>query len=389
MFLFRGLLLSALACLLRAAGSISQTGQITPPHNLTLQWISDFEVELWWTHQLGLPPSCEYKVSSRTKEENSEDESYHQTPPSLLKLSMEGGSLSVSIHTVCQDKHSQPVILNVTYPELVSGVQCHIISSTLTNCSWRPLSLSPSLSFYYGLIDEVEDTASFDVKLQECSSYTRMDGVRTGCRLQSNARQSIYMLFNATLKETLVRNTFKKSPVPVTPRPLNWTVSEVAGKFNLSWIPPDVLHLSLWTFIINYTECDEEKVKKVLGNTSVLMNRVAHCRYRISLKGLSMRGETGWSHAKYFDAAKHANAMLYAVIIIPLLLAGLTFLTSLCCRRNKGHIFTKVPRPRDLLSDVGSNNTKSAVCNLCFPEKEEENCKISLVMDLQQQQFQS
>ncbi|XP_054608722.1 interleukin-13 receptor subunit alpha-1 isoform X2 [Dunckerocampus dactyliophorus] len=375
-----------LLSLLLAAGSPSQTVKITPPHNLTLQWTSDFDAQLWWAHER-LPPSCKYKVSWRTKEKYSMEESDHQTPPSLLSFSMEGGSLFVSVHSVCKDQHSQPAVLNVTYPELVSDVQCGIISSTLTQCSWRPLSPPPSLSFYYGLVDELEDMASFDVKLRECPLYTHTDSLRTGCHLRSTAIQSIYVLFNTTLNDTLVRNTFKIKPVPVTPRPLNWSISEVGGKFILSWVPPDVLHLSRWTFIINYTECDERKIIEVLGKTSKLIHRVSHCCYHMSLKARSLDGETGWSDAKYFAAAKDANARLYAAIIIPLLLVGLTLLTCVCCSRNKEHIFTKVPQPRDLLSDIYNNKTKSAVCNLHFPEKEEENCKITLVTDQQQEQF--
>nr|XP_057923123.1 uncharacterized protein LOC131125515 [Doryrhamphus excisus] len=372
-----------LLSLLLAAASPSETEKIMPVHNLTLQWTSDFDAQLWWAHK-HLPSNCMYKVLWRTKEEYSTEESNHQTPPSLLSFSMEGGSLFISVHTVCKDQHSQPAVLNVTYPELVSDVQCSIISSMLTQCSWRPLGPPPSLSFYYGLVDELEDTASSE--LQECPLYTHTEGLRTGCHLQSTAIQSIYMLFNTTLNETLVRNTFKVMPVPVTPRPLNWSVSEVAGKFILNWIPPDVLRLSRWTFIINYTECDERKIIEVPGKTSALIHRVSHCCYRMSLKARSLHGETGWSDAKYFDEAKDANAMLYAAVIIPLLFAGLTSLTCVWFRRKKEHIFTKVPQPRDLLSDIYNHQTKSAVFNLHFPEKEEEDPKITLVTDLQQSQ---
>lgn len=62
-------------------------------------------------------------------------------------------------------------------------------------------------------MNEVEDVPSGVMSLSECPRYTITEGVRTGCHLQSKTYQSIHMLFNATLKEGLVRNTFEKKPV--------------------------------------------------------------------------------------------------------------------------------------------------------------------------------
>lgn len=47
------------------------------------------------------------------------------------------------------------------------------------------------------------------IQIQECSSYTHTDGVRTGCDVQTKAPQSMLIMFNGTRNNTLVeRNTY-------------------------------------------------------------------------------------------------------------------------------------------------------------------------------------
>ncbi|XP_034413096.1 interleukin-13 receptor subunit alpha-1 isoform X5 [Cyclopterus lumpus] len=75
------------------------------------------------------------------------------------------------------------------------------------------------------------------------------------------------------------------------------------------------------------------------------------------------------------------SAWLYAAIIIPVMFAGLAALVLVCCRKNKEYMFPKVPEPRDLLSNISDNNNKSADHTLCVPAEEDDNCRISLVVD--------
>ncbi|XP_077445054.1 interleukin-13 receptor subunit alpha-1 isoform X2 [Stigmatopora argus] len=296
---------------------------------------------------------------------------------------MEGGSIFFSVQTTCNQNQSQPVYLNVTYPELVSNVQCDIVSSTLTRCTWVPLRLIPDLSFLYRLVDELGDSSPEGVSLSECPQYLQTRGVRTGCRLRSRTRESVTMLFNGTVNGSLVRNTFQIKVVGVRPRPLRWNVSQVVGGFNLSWTPPDVLRLKNWRFIINYTECDSTKGHMVQGTTWKFMTRVPRCPYRLTLKAQSDRGETDWSHVIYFGADEDPNALLYAAIVVSVLCAGLVLLLGFYWRRNKERFFKKVPEPRDLLSDICNDKNKSGFHNLNFPKKEEGECQISVVMEQQ------
>lgn len=49
----------------------------------------------------------------------------------------------------------------------------------------------------------------------------------------------------------------------VRPPPLNWTVTKSGKTFQIRWIPPSVLSLTQWKFLINLTECGETKVRHV------------------------------------------------------------------------------------------------------------------------------
>ncbi|XP_037116275.1 uncharacterized protein LOC119128168 isoform X2 [Syngnathus acus] len=345
------LLLSVAVYFLVDVESRTQTGQLLPPRNLTLRWLSDFEPQLWWGHER-LPPNCEYNVLKRTAEHNSEEQSTHQSPPSVYNLAMEGGSLFFSVQTTCI---------------LLGTFRTHYYYSSSPTQSW--------------LANEVEDVASGVMSLSECPHYTLTNGMRTGCCLQSKAQESILMLFNATLNGGLVKNTFQEKPVRVTPHPLNWSVSKVPGYFNVSWTPPDVLGLPQWKFVINYTECDKEKTQMVQGVTWLLLGRVSHCQYRMTLRACSPRGDSEWSEIKYFEADHDADAILYAaIVIIPLLCAGLASLACVCFRRNREVMFGNVPQPRDFLSDI-HNNKSDRLFSLNFLEKEEEECQISVVTD--------
>lgn len=46
--------------------------------------------------------------------------------------------------------------------------------------------------------------------IQECPSYNYTDPVRPGCDLEADIHQTIYIFFNATLMDTVARNTFSK-----------------------------------------------------------------------------------------------------------------------------------------------------------------------------------
>ncbi|XP_044197055.1 uncharacterized protein LOC122973535 isoform X2 [Thunnus albacares] len=360
----------------------SLTGDISKPYNLSVLWINDFEQQLSWAPPQNLPNcTLNYAVTASPKDETERQTSMVKDNQKRYHLVMNGGFLHFSVQADCGDgRKSEWADHNITYQELVRNVNCSIRSSSKTNCSWQLASHAPDFSFFYQLRDE--SGGNEDTQLQECPSYTYTDGNRTGCDLQMKPIHAIMMVFNGTLNNKLVRNTFRIGDVTVRPPPLNWTVVEVGDAFNISWIPPDVIKLDDWSFIINYTECDENKSVTIKGQTSHQLPRVAHCQYHMAIKAVYEKYGTEWSDKKYFGA--DPDAVVYVVfILIPLMFAGLAVLAFVCCRRNKESIFPKVPEPRDLLSDISDNNNKITVRNLYVPAKEEEDCKITLVIDPQ------
>ncbi|XP_034712741.1 uncharacterized protein LOC117934828 [Etheostoma cragini] len=291
---------------------------------------------------------------------------------------MQGGYLQFKVNTICGDKQSTEVGMEINYTELVRDLECYIHSAKQTRCSWLPGSHAPDLKFYYRLLNE-DFSASPDDKspviLKECSLYA--EGGKTACDLEASISQSIEILINGTHNNSFARNTFKKNP-NVRPPALKWTVNKSGNKFLINWTPPDIQ--VKWTYIVNYTECVETKTKSVgNGETSIVLDLVPHCPYSFAIKATCTRGGTPWSDVKNFAAETDPNAWRYAAAIVPLMFAGLAVLAFVCFRKHKEHIFPKVPEPRDLVSDIFDNNNKSTVCNLYIPAEEEDNCKVTLV----------
>ncbi|KAM7377579.1 hypothetical protein PAMA_014065 [Pampus argenteus] len=274
----------------------SVTDKVSPQQRLSLKWTDDFNIELTWDEK----KNCTYDVSVcqplSCQRKSLEEASYDQY------VTMEGGFLSVSVENICNNVKSDRAVLNVTYAELVSHVQCYIHTSDSASCTWQQTHDSSDVHFYYKLVCEGSGPCE-TVPLRECPSYIYKDQKATGCNLQINTRHSIHMLFNKTFNNTPAKNTFKIVNVKASVPPLDWSVIKAEDKFNISWTPPDILSPHLWEYTINYTECDKQKhkTKIITGYTSTQLNRVPHCQYRMSIKGqYNERGVTPWSDVKHF-----------------------------------------------------------------------------------------
>ncbi|XP_063321887.1 interleukin-13 receptor subunit alpha-1 [Pelmatolapia mariae] len=355
----------------------SSHGEILPPRNVSLWRINDFDHNVTW-----VPPEnsvgCDYKVSRDTNKVNDEDTS---NTFYILEGVMNGNVLNVSIRSLCNGSSSEPVVVSETNPELVTDFQCFVHSQNQTNCSWSPTGIAADLRFFYRSEDEWNDIVS---GIEECPSYTYTDGLRTGCYLPVSIQHSIWVLFNTTLNNKTVRNTFPKDLIYfVRPPPLNWKVKKSGNQFNITWYPPEVIAQDEWEYIINYTECGQLKSPiKQKEKTSYQLDRVPHCNYSMAIKAESdKKGETPWTDQQYFEADSGFSPLVFLAITIPLVVATLTVLTVMCYQKNKDTIFPKVPEPRDLLSDICDNNNKTALCNFHAMAVEEDNCKIALVVE--------
>ncbi|XP_032400103.1 uncharacterized protein LOC116707443 [Etheostoma spectabile] len=358
----------------------SQQDPILPPQNVSLRWINDFLPEWSWAPPQHSKGNCKYEVQSNTKDKNRWRGADTVKTTWRHHAVMQGGYLQFTVKTVCGDKHSTEVGMEIDYTELVKNLECYIHSAKQTHCSWLPGSHAPDLKFYYRFWKDdftVSPNDKTTVDLRECSLYA--EGVRTACDLEASISQTIEILINGTHNNSFARNTFqKKLRNHVRPPALKWTVNKSKNKFLINWTPPDIQ--VEWTYIVNYTECVQTK-NESFGHreTSTVLNLVPHCQYSFAIKATSTGGGTPWSDVKNFAAETDPNAWLYAAAIVPLMFAGLAVLGFVCFRKHKEHIFPKVPEPRDLVSDIFDNNNKSTVCNLYIPAEEEDNCKITLV----------
>ncbi|XP_073331448.1 interleukin-13 receptor subunit alpha-2-like [Pagrus major] len=358
----------------------STTSQVLPPQNVSLRWIDDFWPQLSWTPPRHSVENCTYEVERIATNNMDQGGKFCDKQPFWMQRTvMQGRQLYLSVKTVCNTTQSEPFELNITYPELVRNLNCFIHSSKLTKCSWLPVSNAPDFSFFYELAD-IYGSDDSDTPLQACSAYSyTADGRRTGCDLQADINHDIQILFNGTLNNRTVRNTYTRMlKCYAKPLPLKWTVIKAGDKFNISWIPPDFGELSHWKFTIKHTACSKTTFFDRI-DTSTELNVVPHCEQCLAIKveRKVTGGESEWSDEQCFDS--EPNALVYAAIIIPLMFAVLAVLTFACCKKNKDIIFPKVPEPRDFLSDISDNNNKITVRNLCIPA--EEDCKITLVID--------
>ena len=85
----------------------------------------------------------------------------------------------------------------------ISGLVCNM------RCDHLSFSLFPRL-----LRDDFSRSSRDPLPpLQECSSYSFTEDVKTGCQLQVNLMEKIQMLFNGTKNKKLFRNTFEMFPL--------------------------------------------------------------------------------------------------------------------------------------------------------------------------------
>ncbi|XP_055084981.1 uncharacterized protein LOC117386429 [Periophthalmus magnuspinnatus] len=283
---------------------------------------------------------------------------------------LNGGFVNISIQTVCKGTMSDPVFTALSDPDL--HLSCVIKSSKLISCSWKPHS-SAHISFFYNLFDGNVDDDSHP--LRECSHYT--DSTRTGCDLRVNTYQftQINVLLNGTADNRTIRNIYQLSALPLRLSPLNWTVKPSREQFHISWTPPEFSNV-VWKYFIKYIDCTNTPViKEIATGLSAELNRIPECSYNISIKGVvEENGGTEWTLDKHYDAVSGLNPMMFAVILIPLLMAALVVLSLIWCMKNKSKIFPKVPQPNpELFKDILNNKINTLDFYITKSEEEHLN----------------
>ncbi|KAM9718222.1 uncharacterized protein ACNS7B_021612 isoform 2-T2 [Menidia menidia] len=281
-------------------------GKILPPQNLTLLWINAFEPQLSW--EPSQHPGAEYEVCTETEEEYGNECSVTTHGISQLRkyILMQGRILRWSVKTLYKGNESDAAVLNISYPELVQDLSCYSSTAKQGHCSWSPASDSTDLSFFYRLVGEADPSSSSNLK--ECSLYNYTGGVKTGCDLQTTTNEAIHILFNGTLNNTAVWNTFRfETKDNVKPPALKWSATKDGNRLNINWTPPDVLSIDFWSFEINYTECDTMKSFEKRDVTSHLVIHAHQCPYCITMRAVSEKGSTPWSDKKCQGTRKKSS----------------------------------------------------------------------------------
>ncbi|KAJ0055912.1 hypothetical protein NL108_015608 [Boleophthalmus pectinirostris] len=347
----------------------SASPKVLPPENVRLVWLDDFYPELWWTNPKQPVDNCKYHIRSTIWKEGdfALATATRSSPPWPERREINGGFLNISIQTVCGNVTSERVFTGLNDQSL--GLSCAIKSSAITRCSWKPLREAPTanISFFYDLLDSDEE-GDAPFKFRECPRYAD----RTTCHLRMNLTQQLSVLLKATVGGRIVRNVYQLTTVPLNLYPLNWTIKATGELFHISWPPPEFAD---WTYEIKYTECSETLSKESSGLSAELYRR-PECSYSITMRGVSgSNGDTEWTPEERFDAVPVFNPMLFAVVVIPLLMAALVVLCLLWCMKHKDIIYPKVPQPNpELFKDILNNNIDF------FIPKIEEECDVSLVV---------
>lgn len=349
----------------------STEGQSLAPWDVSLEWINDFRPQLSWKPPLHLPGDCCFCVRVQAAQFNEIDLGPNESNFSGLYFT-NGSSLNMSVQTICNNMTSEPVIKTNIYPELVSALDCDIISTNQIRCSWTPVPGAPESQFFYRL------AALGQTNLLPCP-HLHTDGKLIVCDIQTPVRNEIDVLFNGTVDDKPVRNTFEKS-LYVKPLVTKWSVTKTDRKFNISWVCPDIPKPFEREFVVIYTECAEPKMSPIIKRLHFEIDRLPNCRYCFAIETRVSRKEAR-TEDKCFDADAVPDVFVLVAVIVPLACAGLAVLALVCCIRNKDYIFPPIPKPRDLLSDISDNNNKMEFGNLYFPLEVEELFKITLVMD--------
>ncbi|KAM8881558.1 uncharacterized protein ACB058_001715 [Synchiropus picturatus] len=198
--------------------------------------------------------------------------------------------------------------------------------------------------------------------------------MKIGCSLPPVV-QYLRILLNSTGEEGAIRNTFLLPLLPVSLPRLKMTIIEHKNELIINWTAPEALNLIYWTFNINYTECNQVKTKHVKNTLSSKIIRVSDCRYLLSIRAESDRGNSQWSMPEHIAALSDFNPSVYFVVI-PIALSALMVVALVCCSKYQDIIFPKVPEPKNLLVNNGNK-----VCNLLTPAEEEQSCDVIIIQD--------
>ncbi|KAF1380418.1 hypothetical protein PFLUV_G00163530 [Perca fluviatilis] len=358
-----------------------------PRTGLNYSWLDPFTVNVSWQLPRGLQDRevfYKYRLVNDQTDKARGCMPWRNFTEHFLTEKMASDHWTYDVWTVgsksCDDhsNESTRVAITVHTPKPraeVKDIRC-LIDAAGMNCSWSPGNQSFNLS--YRVCDRSRD------EMKECDR--RYSGAtRNGCYLEVDAvNDDICIMLE--LDTGARRITFKPEREILSPK---LSVSEVGGKFNLSWLPPDFLKNVPWEYEVCYKKCNEPKVCLNFPTTGEpgQMPYDKRCHYEFKSRARTSHYVkeifSGFGDVVPYGTDEPPDETLTVVaIVIPVILSACIILSCYCFRRHRSIICPTIPDPSAIFKEMmlnGNKEFKTPPGSLYTPVPEPvEPCKITL-----------
>ncbi|XP_035263366.1 interleukin-13 receptor subunit alpha-1 [Anguilla anguilla] len=375
--LFKGFFLLT-SCWAAFASVPSETGSLPPPSHLTVNFSSDFCVNLWWSPPENLSasaPAVKYLITATTQGGT------WCTLNTFLREcrdTEDGVTYSVRAYPGSCERGTGSSAAVVTVPprteKLVKDFGCVYYTSGAMNCTWRPTDEARDLQLYYWYEPMPQAL--------HCDHYLYSGRDKTGCHLYgdflnfSSVKNEIFFLLNGTQGSFRRKNTFRVDPyLHMKPSPPNLSLNlTVEGHMlRLRCDPPAGFKASCWDCKYRYRSSGsagwQERYKTEDKPVDVPYNR--RLRYQVQVKavckGICGTGSSDWSETQSFGEEQSDWSFHVALVAIPVVVIVCVVLFLLFFKRLHVWILPQIPDPMTLFKELvnskeagGSHLTENA-----------------------------
>ncbi|KAL4631189.1 interleukin-13 receptor subunit alpha-2-like [Arapaima gigas] len=386
------LLLLSLLCGITFALDPSQTGELPPPRNVSLERKeSYFCLQLSWKPPEGLNNlMCNVSYAVMEEVPNEESRSYVRFDMFYNKcLGLESG-VTYTVATKCGNKtESAAVVRSIPPPKgkLVKNFNCFYYMSEAMNCTWEPQTSDLQLSYWYtGLAD-----------LLPCPLFMYRGDMKIGCHLSGaflNHRQykdQVFFLFTGKLGTSIVKNSFEKLiQNSINPLPPQLRLHQNGSMLFVNWDPPAMFDRECWDYEIQYKTSDsgkgmdprEKQVGLIHKETQYSFPYDSRFEYTVQIKSKTTRcgtGNSSWSLEAHYGHHQAPDWSLHvALITIPILVTFGVIFSLIFFKKLRKLILPEIPSPRVLLKDWLNDSEEKMLPELLVP-REDICAKVNVV----------
>ncbi|XP_071370056.1 interleukin-13 receptor subunit alpha-1-like [Centroberyx affinis] len=351
--------------------------RLPPPQNLSCEMTDEFCIKLSWQKPSRLEHcSVKYRINGTKSEIRPTRVHYNCITTEEIGSAGLRYTIETIPNTSCGSRTTSKPLNCTIYPpvKLVSDFKCFLYSSDVMNCSWIPENQFPDLEVFYKLCGYPKE------KLSKCE-HLYSNGMRKGCHLKGNlSTEAVCILVRGTSDgATVLHNTFKRKPsLHVRTPPPKLTITEQGDELTLSWTAPDIGKQRCWTYIINYSTCDESREDRIVEKQlSMTLSYDKRCLYKFQIRANFAekcgKGESLISEVVSYGRDEPPDPSLtVAVIVIPAILSVCVILSWYCFRRHRAIICPIVPDPSVIFKEMmnKTKEPKTTTGNLYIPVPE-------------------